>query len=166
MNVKIAGKLVLTVIIVWFLLAHIGIDRLVTNLSRIDGKWFLWAFLCWPVVVLVSGLKWYEIIRAEAPGLTYREAIRAFLGGTFFGLLTPGRLGEFGKVALIRQGHLPLLTRDRIAGTNAGCGSFDDHGIGGVWVLFGPKSFVVVLDDCVCVGHCFIGQQSAQTTSC
>jgi hypothetical protein len=57
MNVKTAGKLAITVVIVWFLLAHIGIEQLGENLRRLDGGWFRWAFLCSPFIVLVTLLK-------------------------------------------------------------------------------------------------------------
>lgn len=143
MNVKTAGKLTLTVVIVWFLLERIGVDRLVTNLQRIDGGWFIWAVFCSPIIVLVSGLKWYQIIRAEAQGLTYWEAVKAFLGGAFFGLLTPGRLGEFGKVALIRQGRLPILSGIAVLERMLDVEVLVLMALGGVWGIFGPQAFAL-----------------------
>ncbi|MBX3330266.1 MAG: flippase-like domain-containing protein [Nitrospira sp.] len=145
MNVKTAGKLALTVVIVWFLLAHIGVERLGANLRRIDGGWFVSAFLCSPFIVLVSALKWHEIIQAEAQGLTYWEAVRAFLGGTFFGLLTPGRLGEFGKVALIRQGRLPILAGIALLERMLDVEVLILMALWGVWGIFGPQAFAAVL---------------------
>ncbi len=145
MNVQTAGKLALTVAIVWFLLAHIGVERLETNLQHIDGGWFVWAFFCSPVIVLVSARKWYEIIRAEAQGVTYYEAVRAFLGGTFFGLLTPGRLGEFGKVALIRQGRLPILSGIALLERMLDVEVLILMALWGVWGIFGLQTFAVVV---------------------
>ena len=145
MNVKTAGKLALTVVIVWFLLAHIGVERLGTGLRSIDGEWFIWAIVCSPFVVLVGSLKWHKIIRAEAQGLTYYEAVRAFLGGTFFGLLTPGRLGEFGKVVLIRQGRLPILSGIALLERILDVEVLIIMALWGVWSIFGPQAFAVAL---------------------
>ncbi|HMS82121.1 MAG TPA: lysylphosphatidylglycerol synthase transmembrane domain-containing protein [Nitrospira sp.] len=150
MNAKTAGKLTLTVVIVWFLLERIGAERLVTNLQRIDQGWFIWAVLCSPVIVLVSGLKWHQIIRAEAQGLTYWEAIRAFLGGVFFGLLTPGRLGEFGKVALIRQGRLALLSGIAVLERMLDVEVLVIMALWGVWGIFGPQALAVAAVIALC----------------
>lgn len=156
MNVKTAGKLTLTVVIVWFLLERIGLERLLANLGRIDEGWFIWAVLCSPVIVLVSGLKWYEIIRAEAQGLTYWEAVRAFLGGAFFGLLTPGRLGEFGKVALIRQGRLTILSGIAVLERMLDVEVLVIMALWGVWGIFGHQALAVVALIALC-GAWFIG---------
>jgi glycosyltransferase 2 family protein len=106
---KIAVKLAFTICIVWILLSFVDLEKCVSSFQRINAVWFVAALLCSPLVVLMSSRKWYEIIHAEARGLTYGEALIAFLGGTFFGLFTPGRLGEFGKIALVRQGRLRIL---------------------------------------------------------
>lgn len=150
MKVKTAGKSALTVVIVWFLLERIGVERLLTNLKRIDEGWFIGAVLCSPVIVLVSGLKWHEIIRAEAQGLTYWEAVRAFLGGVFFGLLTPGRLGEFGKVALIRQGRLTILSGIAVLERMLDVEVLVIMALWGVWGIFGFQSLAVVAVIALC----------------
>lgn len=138
---KIAIKLVFMVAMIGLLFSYIGIEKFTANFQRIHGGWFVAALLCTPIVVLISSRKWYEIIQAEAKGLTYGEAVLAFLGGTFFGLFTPGRLGEFGKIALVRQGRLRILSGIALLDRMLDVEILVIMATVGVYVIFGPLAF-------------------------
>jgi uncharacterized membrane protein YbhN (UPF0104 family) len=109
MNAKVAVKIVLTLVLAGAILYGVGVERFVQSFREIDLYLFLAALAGSPLVVLTSSRKWMEIIRHEAAGITYPEALTSFLGGLSLGVLTPGRVGEFGKVGFIRRGRLAAL---------------------------------------------------------
>ncbi len=109
MTIKRSLKIILTVSIVGFIVSKIGLERFVRTIETINPYLFLFAFFCFPLVVFVGSRKWYGMIRHEAKNATYKEALVSFLGGLSLGLLTPGRVGEFGRVAFIRDGRAGRL---------------------------------------------------------
>lgn len=109
MKLKFAIKIALTLVLGGAILHGVGVGRFIESFREINFYLFLAALAGSPLVVLASSRKWMEIIRHEAVGITYPEAVASFLGGLSLGVLTPGRVGEFGKVGLIRQGRLAAL---------------------------------------------------------
>lgn len=102
---KIAVTLILAVVI----LKTIGIESMVASLKTAELFPLLLALLGAPLVVMVSSRKWFEIVRHEVKGIDYRTSLISFLGGLSLGLLTPGRIGEFGKIAFVRHDRLEKL---------------------------------------------------------
>lgn len=109
MKLKVAIKIALTLVLGGAILYGVGVGRFVESFREINLYLFMAALAGSPLVVLASSRKWMEIIRHEAVGITYPEAVASFLGGLSLGVLTPGRVGEFGKVGLIRRGRLAAL---------------------------------------------------------
>ena len=87
------------------ILKVVGIDKLILNITTADLKLVLLAFAFCPLVVVLGSEKWRQIMRHEATGVTYKDALISFLGGMSLGLVTPGRVGEFGRIAFIKQGR-------------------------------------------------------------
>lgn len=170
MNIKRSLKVVFTILIVGFILRKIGLERFVRTLETINPYLFFMAFFCFPLIVFVGSRKWYGMIRHEAKGASYKDALISFLGGLSLGLLTPGRVGEFGRIAFIRDGR---------AGSLAGIAFVDRLidlevtlalGIGSVFIFFGyfpsillslavltgmlfifsPKSFLPLIERVIC----------------
>jgi glycosyltransferase 2 family protein len=109
MKAKVALKIVLTFLMVGAILYIVGIDRFVLSFREMNPYLFMAALAGSPLVLFASSRKWMEIIKQEATGISYSEAFTSFLAGLSLGLLTPGRIGEFGKVGFIRQGRLAAL---------------------------------------------------------
>lgn len=109
MNVNVVIKIVLTLVLGGAILYGVGVGRFVESFRDINLHLFLAALAASPLVVLAGSRKWMEIIRQEAVGITYLEALASFLGGLSLGVLTPGRVGEFGKVGFVRRGRLAAL---------------------------------------------------------
>jgi glycosyltransferase 2 family protein len=153
-RIKTGIKGLLTILAIYMLFQYVGVDRFALIFRRVEWIWFLIAWSCSPIVVLISSRKWYEMVHSEAKGLTYGEAVRAFLGGTFFGLFTPGRLGEFGKIALIRQGRLPILSGIALLDRMVDVEVLLIMATVGVSVIYGPLVFgatvgVALLGACI-----------------
>jgi glycosyltransferase 2 family protein len=69
------------------------------------------AFFLMPLNVLLQVYRWRTAIRAEMPDVSFMQAFSSFLGGTSMGIITPGRVGEVGRVFLLRP-----KSRVRLAG--------------------------------------------------
>jgi len=109
MSVKSIIKSIFTVLIIIILLYFVGVDRLVNSFKNINPYFILVAFLLFPLVIAIGTEKWRIIIRHEAKDVRYSDALISFLGGMTFGLLTPGRVGEFGRIAFIQSGQKSAL---------------------------------------------------------
>lgn len=78
-------------------------------------------------IVLVYGtyvlkvIRWHIIIHAMGFRQSFAQSWRIYLLGLFFGLITPGKLGEFGRVAYLRRDGMSaklgfaLVILDRLA---------------------------------------------------
>lgn len=145
MKAKVALKIVLTFLLVGGILYFIGVGRFIQSFREINPYLFLAALAGSPLVIFASSRKWMEIIKHEATGISYSEALTSFLAGLSLGLLTPGRVGEFGKVGFIRQGRLAALAGiallDRIIDLKVVLAL----GIVGSAILFGVLPAVAVL---------------------
>ncbi|GBE30599.1 hypothetical protein BMS3Bbin04_01634 [bacterium BMS3Bbin04] len=64
-----------------------------------------------PLNVYLQVLRWRVAIRAEMPEVTLKQTFSSFLGGASMGIITPGRVGEVGRVFLLRP-----KSRVRLAG--------------------------------------------------
>jgi uncharacterized protein (TIRG00374 family) len=104
MNYKTLLKIALTVILVGIILNTIGIKKLLLSFQGINIYLFIFAFLLSPPVVLLGTEKWRQIIKHEAKGIEFKNALVSFLGGMSLGLLTPGRVGEIGRILFIKKG--------------------------------------------------------------
>ena len=97
MKAKVALKIVLTFLLVGGILYFVGVGRFIQSFREINPYLFLAALAGSPLVVFASSRKWMEIIKHEAAGISYSEALTSFLAGLSLGLLTPGRVGEFAR---------------------------------------------------------------------
>lgn len=67
---------------------------------------------------LGRSLRWTMLLRRSGVAISPGEAYRLTLAGTFYGLFTPGRLGEFARVLHLkapRSATLPSVVWDRVA---------------------------------------------------
>jgi len=108
--VKYLIKIGLTVVAIAVLIHLIGSQRFLSSIKSIDVPRFLLAFSLFPAVIAVGTLKWKLIVEHEAEGFGYWDALVSFLGGAAMGLLTPGRVGELGRVVFITAGRRSALT--------------------------------------------------------
>lgn len=60
-----------------------------------------------PLNLLLQEYKWRYLVRLVKPQARFRETLASLLGGMAFGVVTPGRVGEYGR-ALFIQGVPPL----------------------------------------------------------
>jgi len=75
------------------------------------GSLFL-ALFSFLVLLFLRAYKWHRLMAAAGKGLL-RQSLRSLFGGFALGLITPGRLGELGRCAFVREderAQVALLT--------------------------------------------------------
>ncbi len=109
MKFKILVKISLTIFLIALILKYIGLSNVINGFKNADIYPLLGAFSLFPVIILCGTEKWRQIIKNEAKGVKFSNALISFLGGMTLGLLTPGRVGEFGRIAFINEGRKSSL---------------------------------------------------------
>lgn len=155
MHAKTLIKASFTVLLIGVILYNVPTERLVTSFKNIDIRLFLGAFILFPIVILVGSEKWRQIIRHEAKELRYREALISFLGGMSLGLLTPGRVGEFGRIIFIRKTNLSTLVGISLIDKVVDLEVTLFLGICGIFFILGFAPFITILIS-VILGAIFI----------
>ncbi len=56
-----------------------------------------------PLNIYLQEIKWRYLVRLVRPGVTTAESLGSLLGGFAFGIVTPGRIGEYGRALFIRN---------------------------------------------------------------
>ena len=73
-------------------------------IAHADLGWALAALALVPVNVGLETYRWWRLVRRLAPGVRYRDALRAVVGSYPLGLLTPGRVGDYvGRALYLRD---------------------------------------------------------------
>ncbi len=155
MNKKYLLKICVTVVVTAILLYKVGLDKFALSLSTINIPLFCLAFLFFPVVVLIGSLKWKIMVRHEAEGITFEDALVSFLCGMTLGLLTPGRVGEFGRIGFISQGRKAALAGIALIDKIVDLEITLALGVVGTYVLFG-ETMCLILSLIVLTGGVFI----------
>ena len=109
MTFKRIAKIFFTIILTVIIIKFVGVQNVTESFKNIDTLPLFYAVILFPLVVLCGAEKWRQIIKNEAKGVKYSDALISFLGGMTLGLLTPGRVGEFGRIAFIKEGRKSAL---------------------------------------------------------
>ena len=104
-------KATVSIGLLYLLIQTMQKDSLKVALTEANHWWILAAFLLVPVNLLLQGMRWHLLVRTEVPSLSFGKVFSSFLGGLSLGLITPGRVGEVGRVFL-----LEVPSRIRLAG--------------------------------------------------
>jgi uncharacterized membrane protein YbhN (UPF0104 family) len=96
-------KIVLTLVLIVLILHRVGARKFVAAFETLDVSLFLVAVPFFPLVIAVGTEKWRQMLQHEVKDLRYNEALISFLGGMSLGLLTPGRVGEIGRILFINH---------------------------------------------------------------
>lgn len=90
----------LILVIAW----KVGPAALLDALRRLPFDVLLLALILTIGFVLGRAFKWMLLARTVVPQLTFGESLTSLLGGMGLGMITPGRAGEFTRVAFMPQG--------------------------------------------------------------
>ncbi len=138
-------KITVSLVLIAGILKIIGIEKLVLNFRAVNIYLILLALSLSPFVVFLGTEKWRQIIRHEANEVSYKDALISFLGGMSLGLLTPGRVGELGRIAFIIAGRKAVLIGvaliDRIIDLEVTL----FFGVFGAYVYFGIPGILLIM---------------------
>lgn len=104
-------KLAVAVGLLFLLVNTMQKDALHTAIREANPWWILAAFALVPLNLYLQGVRWHVLVRTEVPEIKFWKVFSSFLGGLSLGLITPGRVGEVGRVFL-----LEAPSRIRLAG--------------------------------------------------
>jgi uncharacterized membrane protein YbhN (UPF0104 family) len=83
---------------------------LLAEFRRFDSTQLLPVAACLLAMLAVRGYKWHSLVSAGQPGARAQDSLRSLLGGFALSIVTPGRLGEFGRCLFVpRRDRLRTL---------------------------------------------------------
>jgi glycosyltransferase 2 family protein len=98
--VKLLFSAALIAVIAW----KVGPAALLAALGRLEPGVLVLALLLTIGFILGRSWKWMILARSTVPGFSFREAVLSLMGGMGLGMITPGRAGEFSRVAFMPAG--------------------------------------------------------------
>ena len=84
------------------ILARLDMQRLAAAARSADGRWMALAMLLTFPFVVTRSQRWLVLLRQQGIAIRLRDAIAINYVGAFLGSITPGRLGELGKVFYVK----------------------------------------------------------------
>ncbi len=94
--------------LLFFLVKTITVAELQVAIQGADPLLLVLAALLSPVNLWLQALRWRTFVRSEYPDRPFYRIFNSVLGGFAIGLITPGRVGEVGRVFLL---HVPKRIR-------------------------------------------------------
>tara|TARA_Y100001970_G_scaffold188747_1_gene229585 strand:+ start:164 stop:1102 length:939 start_codon:yes stop_codon:yes gene_type:complete len=106
MGYKKATRLI-GILVFFYLLTLIDFKEM----SRICGERLalnnlLFSFILIPIVILIKSLRWYLILNVKSIKMAYLNTYLIYFSSLFYGIITPGGLGEFVRVLHLKNNKL------------------------------------------------------------
>ncbi len=95
-------KLAIATLVMTVLVIKIEPSRIAATFRSAGPGYFVLAFCLLAPNLYLQFFKWRYLLRLEKPDVTGFEVLSSLFAGFTFGLITPGRIGEFGRVFLIK----------------------------------------------------------------
>ena len=111
---------VIGIILFIFILSRVDIPSLLSVFASINLALLVLALFANGIAVVIKSYKWQIIVNTVNPSFPLPEAIRAFLIGFSFSVLTPAKLGDFIRAYYVKSdtcstGHaLSTVVTDRL----------------------------------------------------
>ncbi|MBN1479564.1 UPF0104 family protein [candidate division KSB1 bacterium] len=121
-TVRTAGffllKILVAVLVILLLIRKISLERLVHALVDANAAYITAGVMLLVFNIFLQYKKWQLIVFREAPFVKRRHVLYSLLVGSALGLVTPGRLGDFGRTFFIKNVNwaklLGLLMVDKL----------------------------------------------------
>ncbi len=116
--VFVVFKILVAVLVLFVLIKRIRIEQLSSALVNTNVALICAACLLLLLNIFFQFSKWKLIVHRENPGIRNRRIIYSLFVGMTLGLATPGRLGDFGRTAFVKDADwarlLGLLMIDKM----------------------------------------------------
>jgi len=90
-------KIALTGILIVLLLFKVSIFEITSTMLSLNLFYLAFAAILVPVLLVLRTLRWNQYLIINEINIPFLEAFRVLLIGNFYGLITPGHLGEIGR---------------------------------------------------------------------
>jgi len=96
-------KIIIALIILYLLINKISIEQIIKAFRFAQIKFIVLSFLLLFVNLFFQFKKWKLLVRLVKPDVSNYEILSSLLAGLTLGLVTPGRIGEFGRSLFIKN---------------------------------------------------------------
>ena len=103
MKKSVIIKILLTIIFLAVLVYKIDFESIVHVLESMNIFLLICALLLVPVMYALRALRWQAILHSTGIYLPFTTTFRILLIGNFYGLITPGKIGELGRAFHISE---------------------------------------------------------------
>jgi glycosyltransferase 2 family protein len=106
-HLKTAVKLIVTVVIFYFLLKYVNIDRLLAILDKSHGGYIAIAFVAQLTSTFLAAYRWRLIMKALGFNERVSFYVQSYFKGTFFNQVLPGSIGGDATrmIDLVQKGY-------------------------------------------------------------
>ncbi|MCB0324362.1 MAG: flippase-like domain-containing protein [Bdellovibrionales bacterium] len=85
------------------LLYSIDVTQASAILTSMDPRWFVVAALCHAAFTFFKSIRWHALLAAQGVEYPLGRAIAVYHAGSFFSLITPGRIGDVIKIDYLKR---------------------------------------------------------------
>lgn len=111
---RVAISAVVVAIILW----RVPAQALFSALENMDSQWLFPALATSLASLAVRAFKWQRLLQAAGSRANSRDITRSLFCGFALGVVTPGRMGEFGRCLFVPESErapiIPLNILDRV----------------------------------------------------
>ncbi|MBN2331315.1 MAG: flippase-like domain-containing protein [Candidatus Aenigmarchaeota archaeon] len=86
-----------------YIILSIGPAEVIQTFNRVDASYLVPAVLLFMVSMGIQNLKWEYMIKKQGINLGFWTLFRIYFIGTFYGIITPGRVGNFIRIGYIKK---------------------------------------------------------------
>src|SRR3990172_7271160 len=108
MKLKSLIQIILTIVLLTVIFQKINIVTVWYLFFDANRTYILIASLLILIHVLIKSYKWYILTKSIDSANTFRNSISSYLRGISLAIVTPSRIGEFGRVAGMKGNKLHL----------------------------------------------------------
>ena len=103
MKKSIFIKLFITVFFFIILFYKINFTNIIHAFQSLNVIYLTFALLLVPLLLLIRAWRWQIFLDSSGIVLSLRDTLKITLIGTFYGLITPGKIGEFGRAIHVKE---------------------------------------------------------------
>ncbi|MDP8240494.1 MAG: lysylphosphatidylglycerol synthase transmembrane domain-containing protein [Candidatus Hatepunaea meridiana] len=96
-------KIAITLALLGLMFYTIRPHAILSALQSARYQYVAYALLLMPLNIYLLEYKWRYLARLVLPGIRFGETMGSLLGGMAFGIVTPGRIGEYGRGLFIKH---------------------------------------------------------------